>query len=203
MGYTTDFIGHIEIAPALNSAEQQYLSAFGHSRRCQVAPSPYDIPGNPAAERDRTVSDIDAYNSIATGQPSLWCGWQPCFEGCCLSHDGIEKFYAATDWMVYLIEHFLTPRAHAKASGERWFDEFTFDHVLNGIIAACRRDSRKLYLIRVDDNVVSNEILWEPAIDPDTFPLLAYEKAIDEARQRRRRRLPRRPSNDLMIDSGV
>ena len=203
MGYTTDFIGHIEITPELNPAEQQYLSAFGHSRRCQEADSPYDIPGNPAAERDKRPGDIDAYNTIASGQPSLWCGWQPCFEGCCLSHDGIEKFCAATEWMIYLIDHFLAPNAHAKRSGERWFDDFTFDHRLNGVIAACRRDSRRLYLIRVENNIVSEETLWAPEIDYDYFPLLAYEKARDESRRRRRRRSSKQSAAELRVDGGI
>jgi hypothetical protein len=203
MGYTTEFIGHIEIAPALNTAEQQYLSAFGHSRRCQVAPSPYDIPGNPAAAFERTSGEIDAYNSIATGQPSLWCGWHPCFEGCCLSFDGIEKFYNATRWMEYLIQHFLAPGAIAQRSGASWFGEFAFDHVLNGVIAACRRDTRRLYLIRVDNNIVSEETLWAPAIDYDEFPLLAYEKVKDDSRRRRRRRSSKQSAADLGVDGDI
>lgn len=33
MGYTTDFLGHIDVHPPLNEAEQTYLTAFSRSRR--------------------------------------------------------------------------------------------------------------------------------------------------------------------------
>lgn len=188
MGYTTDFLGHIEIAPALNTAEQQYLTAFGQSRRWQRSGGPYAVPANPAAEFAHEPDDTDAYNTPAAGQPSLWCGWQPCFEGCCLSHDGSEKFYAASLWLAYLIEHFLAPDAVAESAASPWLREFTFDHVLNGIIAACRRDTRELYLIHVEDNLVLEEPLWSPSTDIGPFPPLPYEEALDEARGARRRR---------------
>ena len=136
MGYTTDFIGHIDIHPPLNQAEQMYLHAFAQSRRYARPGGAYDVPRNPAADGQRPVHDVDAYNTVAPGQPSLWCQWVPCWDGCCLSHDGIEKFYAATDWMSYLIDHFLAPTALARNSGLEWFTEFTFDHRLDGVIAA-------------------------------------------------------------------
>ena len=34
MGYTTDFVGNLTIAPRLNEAEIDYLDAFRLSRRC-------------------------------------------------------------------------------------------------------------------------------------------------------------------------
>lgn len=159
MGYTTDFIGHADINPPLNITEQMYLTAFNQSRRCLRPDGPYHVPRNPAADRDRPVGDIDAYNSIAAGQPSLWCHWVPCWEGCCLTFDGREKFYGATAWLIYLIDHFLRPNALARGSKLDCFDGFTFDHHLDGIIAACRRDTRRLYLIRVEDNAVREETL--------------------------------------------
>ena len=106
MGYTTDFIGHIDIHPRLTIAEQQYLLAFAASRRFNRAGGPYEVPGNPAADHDERPADLDMYNTPAPGQPSLWCGWQPCWDGCCLSFDGREKFYGATEWLGYLIDHF-------------------------------------------------------------------------------------------------
>jgi hypothetical protein len=120
MGYTTDFIGHVEISPPLNKSEQLYLSAFAQSRRWQRPGGPYEVPGNPAAEAAEAAdrpTDLDAYNNTAAGQPSLWCGWQPCWDGCCLTYDGREKFYGATSWMQYLIDHYLTPQARAETSG--------------------------------------------------------------------------------------
>jgi hypothetical protein len=175
MGYTTDFIGHVNITPPLNIAEQQYLAAFASSRRFDRAGGPYDVPRNPAAERSDHAVDLDAFNSTAPGQPSLWCGWCPCWDGCCLAHDGVEKFYGATAWMSYLIDHFLAPNAIAQDSGLAWFDEFTFDHTADGVIAACRRDTRELYLIRVDGYVVREEVLVPSAAQLAGRGLLPYE----------------------------
>ena len=50
MGTTTDFIGHINIDPPLNDAEQNYLMAFAASRRYARPGGQYDVPGNPAAD---------------------------------------------------------------------------------------------------------------------------------------------------------
>ncbi|MET3803577.1 hypothetical protein ABIB25_000561 [Nakamurella sp. UYEF19] len=82
MGYTTDFIGHIEIEPPLNQHEQAYLAAFAGSRRCQTRSGPYDVPGNPAADDIEwdskspwTAAETDQYNAVVAGQPGLWCGW--------------------------------------------------------------------------------------------------------------------------------
>ena len=195
MGYTTDFIGHIDIMPPLNVAEQAYLTAFAKSRRWARPRGPYDVPANPAAERDEEdqVGDIDGHDETAPGQPGLWCGWVPCWDGCCLAHDGVEKFYQPTRWMTYLIDHFLRPGAAASTSGLPWFKGFTFDHAADGIVAACRRDNKELYLICVDDNEVSEEILVPPDPRYVDWPPLPYEDEIDRWEQRRaRRRRPRR-----------
>jgi hypothetical protein len=195
MGYTTDFIGHIEIHPRLNDAEQSYLTAFTASRRYRRADGPYDVPGNPAAEADQPSPDIDAYNTIGQGQPSLWCGWQPSPDGGCLAFDGQEKFYDATRWMTYLIDHFLAADAWAQQTGLSWFTDFTFDHTLQGVIACSPRDTHELYLIRVTDNVVREEPLWLPTPELAPAGLLPYEAAIDAeyASSRRQRPGARRP----------
>jgi hypothetical protein len=196
MGHTTDFIGHVDINPPLNSAEQAYLTAFSASRRCDRSGGPYEVPGNPVAELEQeSTMRIDRYNRTAPEQPSLWCDWEPCWDGCCLSFDGIEKFYGATRWLEYLIEHFLRPGAYASASGLPQFEDFTFDHRADGIVAGCQRKDKKLFLIRVEDSVVTETIL-RPA-DPryGDFPPLPYEAAEDRAigrgTVRRRRQRPR------------
>lgn len=80
MGYTTDFIRHIEVAPRLGEAEQLYLTAFSASRRWDRPGGPYEVPASPYAERDSLPADLDRYNSTLEGQPSLWCGWVPCWD---------------------------------------------------------------------------------------------------------------------------
>ena len=61
MGYTTDFIGHIDITPSLNEAELAYLDAFRLSRRFDRLGGPDEVPGNPYAD-DRAYVDVDSYN---------------------------------------------------------------------------------------------------------------------------------------------
>jgi hypothetical protein len=81
MGYTTDFLGHIEITPSLNEHEAAYLSAFRHSRHWDRPGGPYDVAANPFAEDGRGV-DRDAYNSLGQGKPQLYCQWEVCWDGC-------------------------------------------------------------------------------------------------------------------------
>lgn len=196
MGYTTDFIGHIDINPMLNDAEQAYLQAFSRSRRWDREDGPYVVPGNPAAEEQDSERDRDSYNRTAPGQPELYCQWVPCWDGCCLAFDGHEKFYEPVGWMSYLIDHFLRPGAHASGAGLPCFDEFAFDHVLEGLVVGCRRDDKELFAIRVENNEVSEEIL-RPADDRlEEREALAYEAYNDSQRDERPRRRPRssRPS---------
>lgn len=184
MGYTTDFIGHVEIHPPLNHDEQQYLSAFQASRRFERDGGGYEVPRNPAAENaDPRTVPVDRHNAVAAGQPSLWCGWVPALDGSCLSYDGHEKFYRATEWMRYLIAHFLAPGAGASRSSASWFGGFTFDHVARGIVAGCRRDTHDLYLIEVEENVVTERPLWPvpgSGSGQALTGLLPYEKYLDD-----------------------
>lgn len=168
MGYNTNAIGHIEVQPPLSLPEQRYLTAFGQTRRYERAGGPYEIVGNPAIDHLLESSlPTEVVNSIAPGQPGYWCDWTPCWEGCCLSHSGKEKSYSLRRWLEYLIEHFLRPGAHGATSGSPWLEDFSFDHVLNGVVACCRTDTRELWLIRVDDNKVREEVLR--AGDPEPW----------------------------------
>jgi hypothetical protein len=187
MGYTTDFIGHIDIDPALNEHEINYLSAFSASRRFDRTGGPYAVPGNPAAER-ADCAPTETYNRTAPGQPGLWCQWVPCWDGCCLAFNGNEKFYSPVRWLSYLITHFMKPGAVASKSGDPHFDGFTFDHVLEGMIVGCRRDNKELYSITVTNNRVREKVL-RPA-DPRyaDYPPLPYEAAIDRQQANRKRR---------------
>ena len=122
-----------------------------------------------------------------------------------MSYNGHEKFYRATEWMRYLIDHFLRPGAHAEDSGLHWFDGFTFDHRCDGVVAGCRRDNKELFLIRVEDNEVREEVL-RPAdpryLDFPPLPYEAYLDAMDESRPRRRRRKPSKGRGRAAANSG-
>lgn len=132
-------LGHVDITPALNEAEVSYLDAFRRSRRFHRPGGPYEVPANPYAD-DEPGGALEAYNRPAPGQPQLWCQWQLCWSGCCLAFDGSEKFYEPVRWMRYLIDHFLRPGAQATGSGLDCFEDFTFDHQLEGLVVGCRRE---------------------------------------------------------------
>ena len=85
--------------------------------------------------------------------------------------------------MEYLIEHFLKPGAEASKSGSSMFNDFTFDHILDGLVVGCRRDDRRTLRCRVTANVVSTEILWPADSRYVDYPPLAYGFQIDRARK--------------------
>ena len=72
----------------------------------------------------------------------------------------------AEPWLQYLIDQFLRPGANARTSRRPDFDDFTFDHVLNGTIAAERDDTRELWLIECRDNDISKTQLVPPDVMP-------------------------------------
>lgn len=189
MGYTTDFVGHIDIVPGLNEAELAYLIAFVESRRFDRPGGPYDVPGDPGTE-EAVACDPHRYNRPPAGQPGLYCDWTPCWDGCCLSYRGTEKFYGAVLWLRYLISHFLGPGALASRSGDPRFAGFAFDHVLNGMVVGCRRDNKQLFAITVEANRVGEQILRAADRRYLGMPPLPYEAAADSdlsAQELRRR----------------
>ncbi len=203
MGYTTDFVGHIDIEPALNQDETEFLTAFSQSRRFDRPDGPYAVPGNPMAERDRGDIDIDTYNRVAPGQPQLWCQWVPCLDGCCLAFSGHEKFYEPIAWLRYLIQHFLKPEAAASKSRLPAFEHFTFDHRLDGLVVGCRRDTKELFAIEVKSNRVTERVLRLGRSEFGEHEPLPYEQEIDlwEAGRRRRRVPPPEETADV-VDLG-
>lgn len=183
MAYRTDFIGHVEVRPGLNEAEVAYLAAFTGSRRWRRPEGPYAVPlaacePEPVASRD--------WHLPASGQPTLWCDWVPCWDGCCLTWEGEERFAGVGSWLGYLIDHFLRPGATAGRVTDPQFDGFTFDHVLDGMVVGSRRDNKQLFAVTVHDNRVREEILRSGDRRLRGMPALPYEQRAD-ARPRRPR----------------
>ena len=104
MGYTTDFVGRIDVVPALNAEEIEYINKFADTRRMDRANGPYFVDGD---EQDNGPDVIYDHNSPPEGQPGLWCHWVPNDDGTAIEWDGGEKFNHSAEWMAYLIEHFL------------------------------------------------------------------------------------------------
>lgn len=149
MGYSTDFAGHVEIQPQLNDVELSYLRRFAGHR-------PWDDEGK-------------LRETCGSREPGSNCQWELCDRGHCLQWNGREKFYRSDQWMRYLIDTFLRPGAHASRCDDLAFDGFTFDHTCSGIVAASRRDTLRLTLIRVEANVVRTQVLLRGAPEPQVW----------------------------------
>ena len=154
MGYTTYFDGAVEIAPALNEAERDYLRAFSETRRMNRERGPYFVGGSGFHGQGHDP-DVTNLNQPPAGQPGLWCHWVPDEDGGLLLWDESEKFYEAEHWMAYHIDHFLRPGAEAGRTGDPQFEQFSFDHILNGEIEAQGEDPDDKWLLRVTDNAVT------------------------------------------------
>lgn len=165
MGYTTDFMGEVEVKPPLNRAEVEYLAKFAESRRVERKQGPYYAePGEDFGQSGEGI--INSGNPPA-GQPGLWCQWVASEDGKTIGWDGGEKFYESAEWMAYIIDHFLKPGCRVQAllatpnaneepdPVEEQFAEFTFDHVCNGNIEAQGEDYDDQWIITVTDNKVT------------------------------------------------
>lgn len=140
MGYTTDFYGHFTVDPPLNQAEVHYLTKFARTRRMRTTHGPYYVDAPGFMGQDPDPDTVLSYNAPPQGQPGLWCQWEPTEDGTAIVWDGREKFYNAPEWLKYLIDHFLKPGAEASRTSDPQFDDFTFDHIVNGEVSAQGED---------------------------------------------------------------
>jgi hypothetical protein len=177
MGYHTEFIGEVNVEPPLNAAEVEYLKRFSSTRRMWRKSGPYTVVDNlpsvnpnwPVSEWDRKVGQVETadvldYNSPPPGQPGLWCQWEPTDDGKFIRWDGGEKFYDSPQWMEYLITNFLQEGAAASRSGDPQFADFTFNHVLNGVINAEGEEQGDVWKLIVTNNDVTTKhakISWD------------------------------------------
>lgn len=156
MGYDIEFTGSVKIDPPLNASEVEYLEQFARSRRMQREQGPYCVL--------HSLNGVTNENQPPAGQPGLWCDWEPqdvdeeTGATDTIAWSGGEKFDASTDWMRYLIDHFLKPGAMAEnhQDADRRFKHFTFDHMVNGVIEALDEDGDR-WRILVKDNVVTEQ----------------------------------------------
>jgi hypothetical protein len=183
MGYTTDFVGWVQVDPPLNEHETDYLRAFSRTRRWDRPEGSYVVLPHPLADDDH-ADDVDAYNRPAPGEPGLWCPWTSTSNGTALTFDGSEKAYQAVRWLEYVIDTFLREDATAAMTGDPLFADFAFDHVCDGAVAACRRDTGRLSVVLVTDNEVEERVLLPGVPEGVVWEGLPYEAEIDRDRQR-------------------
>jgi hypothetical protein len=143
MGYQTDFVGYLHVQPALNHGEIDLINTIERLR--------YENErGGLQAVDGRHASTL----ALLASAPRGWSNWAACSEGCCLSYDGGDKANHMIRWLRYLMATYLVPGATAE--GKPGFEDFTFDHVLNGMVVGSRRDNRQLYSITARENEVES-----------------------------------------------
>jgi len=182
MAYRTDFIGHVQVRPGLNQAERAYLERFTGSRRWRRPEGPYAVPADPCEVEPVATR---AWHLPAEGQPTLWCDWVPGWDGSSLTWEGEERFAGVGTWLGYLVDHFLRPGAAASRGGDGRFADFSFDHVLDGMVVGCRRDNKQLFAVSVHENRVREEILRPGDRRLRGMPPLPYEDLVDVRRPSR------------------
>lgn len=154
MGYHTDFSGSIKVEPPLNAEEVAYLMKFAETRRMSRRNGPYFVDGG-GFKGQVAADDVIDYNRPAQGQPGMWCQWVPTLDGTAIEWDGGEKFYDSTEWMQYLIDHFLRPGAAAKSA----LPFLQANHVCNGLIDAQGEETTDSWQLIVTDNKVTTKAL--------------------------------------------
>ena len=168
MGYTTDFSGSFSLNTPLTDAHAAYLRKFAETRRMErkqtiasTLPDPIrEAAGLPIGKQGAYFvggggdfgQGIDASvvnsNVAPDGQPGLWCQWVPTENDDGIEWDGGEKFYDYTEWLAYIIEHFLKPWGYVLDGDVEWFGE--------------DRDDRGIII--VENNIISTKrarIVWE------------------------------------------
>ncbi len=87
MGLNTNFFGSFALDRPLTAEHKAILEDF--------------------AEEEH--ADEDGHPGGSGKPPAVYCQWIPTEDGGGLEWDGVEKFYYYTEWLEYLISHFLTP----------------------------------------------------------------------------------------------
>lgn len=166
MGYTTEFMGGIDVVPALNEQEIEFLRVFSETRRMKRKEGPYYVDRDGNYGQDLDNPNVIDSNQPHDGQPGLWCQWVSNDEGTVIEWDEGEKFYNSAEWMAYIIEHFLGQHPLAKKELP-----FLQGHVLNGIIDAAGESYDDRWQLIVNNNkVYTQELILAP--DPETPPKL-------------------------------
>ena len=153
MGYSTDFSGKIMIDPPLNTVERDYLTLFSHTRHMHREKGPFYVDG--LYEPEGMPPDVINYNSPPPGQPSLWCDFEPTVDGTAIEWNGSEKTQNAKEWIIYLITRFLEMDAVLSEQKLPEFSEFTFNHVLNGVLEAQGEEPSDRWKLIVKNNKVT------------------------------------------------
>lgn len=166
VGFDTKYLGFLTITPPLNEDEVTWLRAWAEWIGVSDRDDLYDVPPNPraavAALFDRSAHGAVASSALA---PRAVGDWRVGTDGTFLRWEEQERSNNGELCISFLIDHFLRDGALAASSGHPAFTRFTFDHELDGVIAAERNDLSQLYLIEVARNEVSTTTIV-PGMSP-------------------------------------
>lgn len=143
MHYDTDFIGSIRVSPPLGDDEIDVLLDLADSQRT--------LRGTPTGRGNAEV-------------PFARMAWDVCLDGCCLWWTGEEDDKWIGPSLAFMVDHWF--RHGAVGEGHPRLAAFTFDHVLDGVVAVRGRD--RSTVVEVSSNVVTWRLVDEPC---DAFQL--------------------------------
>lgn len=143
MHYDTDFIGSIRVSPPLGDDEIDVLLDLADSQRT--------LRGTPTGRGNAEV-------------PFARMAWDVCLDGCCLWWTGEEDDKWIGPSLAFMVDHWF--RRGAVGEGHPRLAAFTFDHVLDGVVAVRGRD--RSTVVEVSSNVVTWRLVDEPC---DAFQL--------------------------------
>jgi hypothetical protein len=104
----------------------------------------YFVGATGHAGQDEDASILD-YNRPPAGQPGLWCQWVPSEDGSSIVWDGGQPgLWCHTEWIEYLIQHFLRPWGYILEGEMSWQGEEEEDRgllvVRNNVVKAIAED---------------------------------------------------------------
>lgn len=118
MAMNTDFYGNFVLDHKLTLEHQAILEEF--------------------AEEEHEAAGVDGK------PPTTYCQWRPTEDGAGLEWDGVEKFYYYSEWLGYLIAHFLKPWGYTLNGTVRydgWTEGVTGTiHVTNNEVVVTRKE---------------------------------------------------------------
>lgn len=155
MGYSTDFFGHFNLSKKLTKDQSDYLHLFSRSRHFEIDVSmvkqsdlmkrlDISIGKEGCFYIGQTIYNINYglpytinYNKPPADCPGLWCDWIPTEDNCGIQWGGGEKFYNYTEWLNFIITHFLKKwdieiSGNVRFQGED-ISDFGFLRIKNGV----------------------------------------------------------------------
>lgn len=179
MGYRMKYHGSFTIDPPLNEAETSWLRGYAASHRGLYPDDPFELGMNPRAERWKDNVRVRSREGVAPGVPGDFCPWEPSSGGGRLQPVRGDHGLDARFWLPYLVDTFLAPNASAAKDGRADLAEFTFDHVVNGVVVGETEYNGRITLL-VFDNNRHHRVTVGPGMPMDSYERPFADDAHDD-----------------------